>query len=1127
MDTMSQVCKVVIAPSIGIARLGNSPEEYFLGPEAVGHPPRPAGGFKDKHGRIKRQGARFRIYGLNEQGAVVAELTADDAKIEWTVELANAKASFFEFFGRFGRRDLPRNQNVKDRASLEIRPGPRSIAGRSVRGPAYHFDSGQFRGITVPLGELLTDEDGRLVVLGGFGHSASVPEGRPIKNYANNDGWHDDTSDGPVSAKVKLPDGREFVAEPVRVLCVPPKYTPELENIVTLYDVMEYAWDEAVAVPDKVSFTRHVYPILKRLSGYPWLNGLAYRGHGAGKGGDFCSDTSLAALSTNSEKSMARRQSIFGRVRDPNLPLDSQAAKDQANFRFMPALAGDNNGPVEGDPTQWLRLRPSQYAILKAWAAGEFLADWQGPPAAPLLNEMDLSERPAALTRAALEPCVGGAFYPGIEMTYIAEDKAMYIEPFRLRPDIDAGGITCYMACPWQADFYECNTAWWPIARPDDVVTEAEFDRVVRDAPRPDHISLHPEKGDWSVDPQELMADRLAFREPWDRGLVNYPTDAADGFEGDTGMVALWSGLGFVVSKPTPVSTHERVFVETERDPYLGMDYRKFYYYLSNIDKYPDFLPKAREIAQEFLDRAWLMQQSPDFTDTLRFFEYSEKAFEARLDQIYTELVEANDAYDPATDEVYRTREDVRYRILQMAPFNQNDGAWIHSITPPGPLDEVDACLFEIWSDEAGNGNVAHSHCNLYGDLMRQEGIYLPDPRSLAYAQDPRLLDTAFTVPLMELALAQFPRLFYPELLGFTLQLEWSVVALKPMIKRLQYFGIDPHFYVLHVGIDNAASGHGAKAKQAVNIYLDKVLQLGGAVAMQEAWKRIWTGFIAFGNTGTLGDDIGAVLKSPESTANQVGDIILQKKPYACQNHGSRKLGDNYLNDWFEFQQPAAFMKALVDGGFFVPGHPEQSSFFRRTSFEGPMFKVFTDDELATWRLWTQEGCPMPDKQRKPRPTVPVQVLMAETIETMQSRQVNAPAHKTRTVRGNDVNGNSVEWSVSEWFQHVHDDGPVAVIELMKAISDPENGLVTKGDPSASPFVNSLLAPNGAMGQAFDEIAPRSGGVTHRQVTIDWIAAGCSLPELNTERGKRLTADVAINPALYPRARLRGNGAPH
>jgi hypothetical protein len=133
-----------------------------------------------------------------------------------------------------------------------------------------------------------------------------------------------------------------------------------------------------------------------------------------------------------------------------------------------------------------------------------------------------------------------------------------------------------------------------------------------------------------------------------------------------------------------------------------------------------------------------------------------------------------------------------------------------------------------FWMGEVGNGDVAHSHCNLYTTLLQDEGFYRPETRSRAYAEHPRLLDSAFAVPLMDLAVSRFPRLFFPELLGFTLQLEWTVVSLKHTIKLLEYYGINPHFYILHVGIDNAASGHDAKANQAVKMYLDKIRQRGG-----------------------------------------------------------------------------------------------------------------------------------------------------------------------------------------------------------------------------------------------------------------------------------------------------------
>ncbi|WP_277182999.1 LodA/GoxA family CTQ-dependent oxidase [Caballeronia sp. BR00000012568055] len=1123
---LTKVAGVIIAPSIGIARLGNSPDEFYIGPESVRLDPNPAGGFKDKDGRVKRQGARFRVYGVDKNGAVLGELTADDAQIDWTVHLANTKASWFEFHGRMNAKDIPRNKNVADRKSLNIDPGPRSTSGRQKSGAPYRFDNGQFQGANVQLGELRTDEDGRLIVLGGFGHSASVPAGTLITNYANNDNWHDDTSDGPVNAVVRLGDGREFTAAPSRVLCVPPKYTPEMENLVSLYDVMEYAWYGADAVPAEISFTRDVYPILRRIVDYAWVNALAFRGHGPGKPGDFFDLKKFTALCSNAPEFKNARNTVFKIIRDPNFEYGSKEATAQANYGFMPTLAGDNNGPADGDSTQWQRIRPSQYEILKRWAKGEFKADWPDVdprigPAPRLVSDLPVEEQPAYLTRAALLPCVGAAFYPGIEMTYVSEDKSLYSEPFRLRADIPPGGIVQYMACPWQADFYECNTAWWPIARPDDVVNEAEYESALAE------IRALPKGAQTSGSVGEKLADRLAKRVAWDRGLVEYPAHCDPNHPGDTAMVELWSQLGFIVSKRAP--NGERVFVETERDPYLGMDVRQAYAYLSNIDDHPEFLPNAKRMAQRFLAQAWAMQAEDDFPDTDRFFRYTEEAFDARLDQIYNELVEANTNYDPATDEVFSTREAVLYRILQMAPFNQNDGAWLHSIAAPGPIDEVGALLFGVWKDEVGDGNVGMSHCNLYTDLLRQSGIYLPDPRSTSYADDTRFLDSAFTVSVMELALAQFPQSFYPELLGFTLQLEWTVVSLKPIIQLLEYYGFDPHFYKLHVGIDNAASGHGAMAKQAVKLYLDGISRSGGEEAMQEAWRRIWNGWIAFGNIGTLGSDMQAQLAKPESIGQKIADIITLKKPYASLNHDDKRLGCNKVNDWFE--DPPGFMKALVEGGFFVKGSPEQSSFFRLTGFNGPMFKVFTDNELSLWQEWAVAGCPQPG-DAKPQPPVHPAVLMAETIETLQLRQVGAPGHAGHSLKGTTPDNKTVDWTVAKWFELIaestRDERPASIRAFMQALSSAENGWITKGDADASPFVTQLLSSASPMGVVFNEIAANSGGLTHRQIAIDWIKKGCPMPDLNEAIGVRHTLARAPAPRnVFPRRRIRGQGAAH
>ena len=61
----------------GIGRVGNSADEYYIGPEYLHESPPPFGSTRDDTGAIKRQAAKFRIVGYNKHGMAVAELTAE------------------------------------------------------------------------------------------------------------------------------------------------------------------------------------------------------------------------------------------------------------------------------------------------------------------------------------------------------------------------------------------------------------------------------------------------------------------------------------------------------------------------------------------------------------------------------------------------------------------------------------------------------------------------------------------------------------------------------------------------------------------------------------------------------------------------------------------------------------------------------------------------------------------------------------------------------------------------------------------------------------------------------------------------------------------------------------------
>ncbi|MFF5291197.1 LodA/GoxA family CTQ-dependent oxidase [Paractinoplanes globisporus] len=920
---MSRIAYCAVHPAIGVARVGDSPDEYFLGPEVPGAEESPAS-YKDKAGRVKRQAARFRIFAYDDRDAVIGELTADDAEIAWTVHLVNGKGAAKAFAGP-GRR----NDSVADRSSLVIDPGPRTVAGRQT---SSVFDTGSFLGTPVPLGELRTDDEGRLIVLGGFGRSASIPEDQPLPSFADNDGWHDDTSDGPVTATVRK-DGVQIEVRPAWVVVAPPDFAPGIGNLVTLFDVAENAAVERGLLPERkeISFERDIVPILTRAMGYQWVNQSATRGHrravdmgkGAERIGDFFEADHLALLKDPGERGAQARRRVFAVIRQPHEDADDATAKRQATAAFMPQLSGDGGSATPGRPRTWFTVTPLQYRRLSQWADGQFTA---GTPEEPLTE-------PAALDRAALEACVGGPFFPGIEMSSRAREPGTYAAAFRFRADQPPGCMTERMAVPWQADFTDCRHFWWPAQRPDDVIVDQDYAAVT--------AALFPDGNS----PLRPISTTAFPRWRWDRGIGDsLPTSLDAGRRADRRhreMVNEWSQLGFV----TPAANETGVFVETERAPYAGLRDRDYFHIMLNLHEYPDFLPTAWKLARDYLATAAAYQHDPMIDTDLRPFRYEERAFDARLDSTYQDLVDRVAQYDPAHDRAFRTKADAIDRLRQSGPLNQTDGVWLRNVATIGPINDLTGFLTQIWVDEVGAGNPAQNHANIFTHTLEAAGITTAPITSKEYAQDPSLLESSFTLPLFQLVVSQFTDQFLPELLGMTLYFEWESVELATTARLLEKFGLDSTYYRLHVAIDNADVGHGAIAKRAVKRYLSG---FADDDVRQQQWQRIWNGYVAFRITGTLGQDLVDKLLAPSRARDRVIDMIEEKKRYGALNHGA--AGDGMNNNLFD--NPSQLLDLLQKSGQIVPGDPDKSPFMQQMKFEGRMYKVFTADEQDAWADW-------------------------------------------------------------------------------------------------------------------------------------------------------------------------------
>ncbi|WP_452598080.1 LodA/GoxA family CTQ-dependent oxidase [Pontimicrobium sp. MEBiC01747] len=531
-EQIDAITHVRIHPGIGIARVGNSTKDYYIGPEVSNPEPTKFGSTRDKTGAIKRQAARFRVYGYDKNGNVVAEVQqSENTQVEWSVHVANKKSAWYEFNAAM---DIPatvsltvplRNPDVKgsDRAALAIDPGEKKIMGLNMNDSSYNLN-GNFQGTPVMLGQLRTDSVGRLLFMPGFGVSAS-PQNKPVFNplkpstFNNPAGWYDDIADGPVRAKVTVGD-KDFDADAAWVASAPPNYAPDIVGWRNMNDLMQnvYMASGMLALPTRVSFKKHVKPILTRLSELQWVNKGFLSMFGAGAPMNFNDKDLLKKLST---------APVSMKYPDPNGELrrtiyNSFRAKDVKSVEegAWPWIYGDAFGYTNPDPTvapsadTYLQLPAFYDYVLSAWVKGDFISDYDPTESThQTFDKVNLQQQPNTLDEANMHFCIADAFHPGAELTWPMRNASMYRAPYRIRMraagkddptygstltteevaamngplyDQGPGDLTRWMAVPWQGDTAFCRSGYdmeydpylptfWPARVPNQVLTRIDY----------------------------------------------------------------------------------------------------------------------------------------------------------------------------------------------------------------------------------------------------------------------------------------------------------------------------------------------------------------------------------------------------------------------------------------------------------------------------------------------------------------------------------------------------------------------------------------------------------------------------------------------------------------------------
>lgn len=627
---MGELPRYRIHPAIGIARVGDAEgdDQFFVGPEMPGAATKGVDGigrrvppFKqiviDSLGNpgsalMRRQAQRFRIFEYTEEKGiwkVSREINLNEkdvVSITWKVHLANRKASFFKFNGLAGSSVLPkqpkhvrRNARVADRRSLDIDPLPRWISGRSAKPVEFRMGtSAKPADETWPepgekwlsyLGELRTDQDGRLVVLGGIGRITSklAPGREPVNDGVNNDFWWDDISDGPVTAELKIRIDGSLMSMPVSgawLLVGPPDFAPGIPPAVTLWDILVDLAVRKIPMPkDQVlfrprgalgrlgemakdlaggrtafskylpSFDDDVAPILRQAVMADWVFEPLQMFHTTMGFPTPSSDRVWKALSVPTQSDRWRRE-IFARVRKPG----TAGLKVEAD---MPRMIGDDPGNTFKTNRWGLALTVTQYAILEAWARGKFIGS-KLPSTSLIHPPRAQTITPEGLDQAAAESCSGGAFFPGLEVGWLIRESSLYEEPFRIKHGgptafvgelksvtVGSGYFSRQMAVPWIADYMACATqrqritkddwGWWPSQRPSDAYPT--FEEAAKEGKMLRwHRATHPFRGsDWEEDSQ-------------------WPTPRAKQDPSFAQFLSRWESFGVVVEGPGGVYAEDQ-----------------------------------------------------------------------------------------------------------------------------------------------------------------------------------------------------------------------------------------------------------------------------------------------------------------------------------------------------------------------------------------------------------------------------------------------------------------------------------------------------------------------------------------------------------------------------------------
>ncbi len=382
--------------------------------------------------------------------------------------------------------------------------------------------------------------------------------------------------------------------------------------------------------------------------------------------------------------------------------------------------------------------------------------------------------------------------------------------------------------------------------------------------------------------------------------------------------LALAPTLQPVFSKPAATAT-----------PDASNDSRSLFYTLIHISEHYDALPRAYLFLNQHFQTV-----NQKFSGTI-----STKYSPAALGTLLKHTASAHPYPLPKT-----VLNDC---LAQYAPIYFTEPSWLaniaQTVTSQTPL-VVDLMVVTLRLT-ASEHSIANSR-EIYRAHVLASGIALPALHTLEFAKQPEIGDEIFDFATIQLALAQFPRVFFPEILGFTLSYCQSPSLLE------QFFPDN-----IETKLPGFITARSDKRKLEITPIAAIIKAYLGEFKSQtdDLWQRIQTGFwLHQHQLERCGHRISTHCHTTLSPRQSVEKLLASLMPNAIGHHGKIRLGIRTIDDWFKETpfKSANFLATLLHSPYVDRGKPENSRLLQLFEFNGPMFGVLDDSGKAIIKNW-------------------------------------------------------------------------------------------------------------------------------------------------------------------------------